>query len=781
MSGSLLTLPCQRISPSILETLGQACTAFSDRLGTGELITADRFPAYDSIAEARQRFWLLWHDRFRALVIASPQVNAYDLQMSFDPKVIGAWIRQLQTWYPDHELWQHCPDLLLGMKRRAKNDAEYQSEFTLLLVSHLANTTVPSPPLPEDQEPSLTEISAPEPWSPATEPQDLSRQEVAQFPVCQPIALALQWRVDQDRLISRVSALIRQSLDLDVILRTAIDEVRKLLRVERAIVYRLSPLFEATSLPTDEAVCVLTPDQFLAFESISDPDLPPVIATDHPPDLIHLKSDWELYHQGVAVAIPDVQLHYHQNPDILRTLAQMQVRARLTLPILVQGNLWGLMTLHQCYGPRPWLADEQESLQHIAEHLAIAVYQAELYQQLQQQKQTLEQRVQEYTQELRDALLVAQSANRAKSEFLATMSHELRTPLTCVIGMSSTLLRWAFGPLSDRQRQYLQTIHDSGEQLLNIINDILDLSQLEAGKVILDFRTFSLIQLTQTCRQLFSNKAQQSNIDLKVEIKLKPHQVNFRADYKRLQQILCNLLSNALKFTPAGGEVILRVWRQGEQALFSVEDTGIGIAPGEQALLFQNFQQLDASHRRQYSGTGLGLALTKQFVELHGGKIQVDSALGCGSKFTVYLPDAPVASPPLEPLPEDKSFHQPPKGQVLLLENDESTATLICELLTVAGYHVIWLMDSDTVKDQLNILAPFLAIVNLELLPPDHSLLILLRDQYQTPPIKFLGLVPESLDFEACEVSLDFCLSKPLAAEQLIAVINGINGLSNTV
>ena len=767
MSGSLLTLPCQWLSPHVLDALGRAVETFSDRLGTGQLWTERTFATFataESPREAPQRFWLLWHDRFRALVTAVAEGDVYALQMSFDPKTLGAWVRQLRSWYPHHEIWQTCPEILSFVKRRSQNDPQYQSEFTLLLVSHLAAQV-------SHQDCPLPRIHSHEP-APEFNAQEFNAQQAAQFPVCQPIAQALQWRVDQDQLISRVSAQIRQSLDLDVILRTAIEEVRKLLRVERAIVYRLSPWVQPLTLPTDEAVCVLAPDQYLAFESLSHPDLTPVIATDTPPDLMHLKADWELYRQGVAVAVPDVYLHYQQNPAVLQTLKQMQVRARLTLPILVQGSLWGLMTLHQCDGPRPWLGDEQEALQHIAEHLAIAVYQAELYQQLQQQKQTLEQRVQEYTQELRDALLVAQSANRAKSEFLATMSHELRTPLTCVIGMSSTLLRWAFGPLSDRQRQYLQTIHDSGEQLLNIINDILDLSQLEAGKTILQFRTFSLPQLAQTCRQLFIDKAQKSDIELKVEVNLKPHQVNFRADYKRIQQILCNLLSNAIKFTPTGGKVTLRVWREGGQVFFEVEDTGIGIAPSEQSLLFQNFQQLDASHRRQYSGTGLGLALTKQFVELHGGKIQVKSSLGAGSKFTVYLPDAPLPSRPENP-PEEKVCHPPSEGQVLLLENEDSSATLICELLTVAGYHVIWLMDSETVLEQLNLLDPFLAIVNVELLPEDNSFLTSLRNQCPHP-IKFLGLVPESLSLEATQNSLDFYLRKPLVADKMMSIINSL-------
>ncbi|HYW20685.1 MAG TPA: HAMP domain-containing sensor histidine kinase [Nodularia sp. (in: cyanobacteria)] len=288
---------------------------------------------------------------------------------------------------------------------------------------------------------------------------------------------------------------------------------------------------------------------------------------------------------------------------------------------------------------------EVDSSQPVEDVLKNRLHQSELMQYLQDatrtltaEKQTLEKRLIERTMALREALLAAEAANRLRNEFLATISHELLTPLTYVIGMSSTLLRWPLGELSKRQRDYLQTIHDSGEHLLELINDILDLSQIEAGKTVLNITEFSLTETAKNSLESLIKKAASKQINLQLDLQIDPRRDRFTADAERIGQILWNLLTNAIKFTPEGGSVTLRIWVENNTAIFQIEDTGIGIPEAQLPLLFEKFQQLDTPYRRSYEGTGLGLALTKQLVELHRGRIEVESTVAIGSIFTVWIP-----------------------------------------------------------------------------------------------------------------------------------------------
>ncbi len=269
----------------------------------------------------------------------------------------------------------------------------------------------------------------------------------------------------------------------------------------------------------------------------------------------------------------------------------------------------------------------------------------------------LEQRIKERTAELERALeelkalnrelelrqkeaeferLRAEAATRAKSEFLANMSHELRTPLTAVMGFSEVLLREIPGTLNEKQKEYLQDIYQSGEHLLNLINDILDLSKIEAGRLELELERFDIEGLIEESLIFFKEKAMRHNI--RIQKRLGEGIGELYADKRKVKQVIVNLLSNAFKFTPDGGTITVEVQRQDNEVVFSVEDTGPGISEEDQKRLFKPFEQLQSPLTKKVKGTGLGLHLSKRLVELHGGRIWVKSELGKGSRFSFTIP-----------------------------------------------------------------------------------------------------------------------------------------------
>ena len=227
-------------------------------------------------------------------------------------------------------------------------------------------------------------------------------------------------------------------------------------------------------------------------------------------------------------------------------------------------------------------------------------------------------------------------ANKHKSEFLANMSHELRTPLNAIIGFSEVLSERMFGEVNDKQAEYLKDIHESGRHLLSLINDILDLSKIEAGRMELELSSFDLPSALSNAMTLIRERAQRHGIQLGLEVD--PALGEFSGDERKFKQIMLNLLSNAVKFTPDGGKVDVLAKRANGAVEVAVRDTGIGIAPEDQALVFEEFRQVGRDRLRKVEGTGLGLALTKRFVELHGGAVRLDSTPGQGSTFTVLLP-----------------------------------------------------------------------------------------------------------------------------------------------
>jgi two-component system, NtrC family, sensor kinase len=230
-------------------------------------------------------------------------------------------------------------------------------------------------------------------------------------------------------------------------------------------------------------------------------------------------------------------------------------------------------------------------------------------------------------------------ANQHKSEFLANMSHELRTPLNAIIGFSEVLSERMFGEVNEKQAEYLKDIHESGKHLLSLINDILDLSKIEAGRMELELSSFHLPTALSNAVTLIRERAQRHSIALSVEVDQQLGEL--QADERKFKQIMLNLLSNAVKFTPDGGRVDVSAKQANGSLEVAVRDTGIGIAPEDQALVFDEFRQVGRDRMRKAEGTGLGLALTRRFVELHGGAIRLDSTPGQGSTFSFTLPLRP--------------------------------------------------------------------------------------------------------------------------------------------
>ncbi len=378
----------------------------------------------------------------------------------------------------------------------------------------------------------------------------------------------------------------------------------------------------------------------------------------------------------------------------------------------------------------------------------------------------------------------AEVGSRAKSEFLATMSHELRTPLNAIIGLSQLLRQEIYGTLNDKQKDYVSCIHSSGEHLLALINDILDLSKVEVGKEQLTLMPLDVQQLCESCLALVREQANAQGLRLTLDID--PQVQIVMADERRCKQMLLNLLSNAVKFT-LSGEVLLRVRKQAKNISFIVKDTGIGIASHNLPLLFQPFSQLDSGLNRQFPGTGLGLALTRSLACLHDGEVTVESTLGKGSEFTLNLPDRaikelllPLSFSETERLDEPDS--PTPKARILLVETQGRNALALKDYLQVIGHQVEHLTNSQDVLSTVRRFKPNLVLMDVQLHEEciSFELLAALRREPDMKNLKVIMMatmasVPHgnnlALRDRCLEAGADDCLNKPIGVAQLEALL----------
>ena len=396
---------------------------------------------------------------------------------------------------------------------------------------------------------------------------------------------------------------------------------------------------------------------------------------------------------------------------------------------------------------------------------------------------------------LLDSKIHAEAANRTKSEFLATMSHELRTPLNSVIGFSDLLLDGSFGELNEKQNKFMGNISHSGKHLLNLINDILDISKIEAGKMELFHEIFDFSDFVSDLHLMM--KPLSSKKDILLEFNMRPRSIFINADRGKLKQIMYNLIGNAIKFTPDKGEVHIDISMKDQMLLVSIRDTGIGISKEDQAKLFQPFVQLDSSSNRKFEGTGLGLALVKNLLELHGGTIEVESEKDKGSTFHITVPlnlkdkdlNARVIATEesvdniqtstisssrdlviLEPENSDGS-----EPLILVVEDDPNSRELLSFMLNDAGFKVILVEDGVQALEIAKEVHPFAITLDLNLPGMDGTeILESLKKDDCTSSIPVLVLSSLGEKDIGMIVGIVDHLTKPVDSDRLLGLLSDL-------
>jgi signal transduction histidine kinase/DNA-binding response OmpR family regulator len=420
------------------------------------------------------------------------------------------------------------------------------------------------------------------------------------------------------------------------------------------------------------------------------------------------------------------------NPDLPET------RSEMTLPLLVRGEVIGALDV-QSTDEAAFTDEDVAVLQTMADQLANAIANARLFAEIEQTAERLKE------------------LDRLKSQFLANMSHELRTPLNSVIGFSRVILKGIDGPLTDLQRTDLQAIYESGQHLLGLINDILDISKIEAGKMELVLVKDKPIKLQQT---------------------IAPDLPTVRGDVRRIREIFLNLVANAAKFTEEGF-IHLTAEATLAEVVIAVSDSGIGIPADKMDIIFEPFTQVDASSTRRAGGTGLGLSISKHFVEMHDGRIWVESTPGEGSAFYFTLPIEPLPPALVEEKP--KKVLQIPKmkpGQklVLCVDDDEGVITLFRRYLGKQGYQVAGLTDGIAVVEYARQLQPF--AITLDVLMPNKDGWQIIQELKTDPETRHIPVIMCTIMSEeerGLSLGASDYLVKPILEQDLLAALERLD------
>ncbi|MFN5854684.1 MAG: PAS domain-containing protein [Pseudanabaenaceae cyanobacterium] len=597
------------------------------------------------------------------------------------------------------------------------------------------------------------------------------------------------------QVLSDIVTQIRESLNITEILSHVTQQIHDLLSADRVIVFRLFP--DGRSQIVEEVVL----DGLKNLKNMQWEDE------------VWDDEIMQMYWRGQPRIIPDV-MNDIWTDCLVEYSREGQIQSKIVAPILqevdimVDGDrwvhnpsnsrIWGVLVVHACKQKRIWKDSEAQLLQQIANQLAIAIKQATLFEQLQQELGIRHQA----EQKLKQTNLELAQATKLKDEFLANMSHELRTPLNSILGLSNALGEEILGSLNEKQLHAVGIVEKSGEHLLSLINDILDLSKISSGMMELNIESVSVRNLCDSSLVFIKQQAFQKRIQITSQI---PFDVgNIHAEERRIKQVLINLLTNAVKFTPPDGEVCLRVsfgcgevWQGAatvpesikaqhkSMILFQITDTGIGIAETDLQKLFQPFIQVSSSLNRQYEGTGLGLALVKQIIELHDGQVMVESTLGKGSCFTVALPYAPVSqirqSPRINSVETEGSQ---PTGlerempMILLAEDNEANIQTFTSYLTAVNYRLIIAHNGQEAVNAAETYSPDIILMDIQM--PDMDGLEAIRRIRGNPvtaeiPIIALTALAMTGDRERClEAGANEYMSKPVRFKQLNAKIQEI-------
>jgi signal transduction histidine kinase len=430
-------------------------------------------------------------------------------------------------------------------------------------------------------------------------------------------------------------------------------------------------------------------------------------------------------------------------------------RSTLVMPLESPRHQVGALCLAR-RSVQPFTSLEQAMVGIIANQAAISIDNARLY--AQQKEQLAEIELQKREVEVANSQI--REISRHKSEFLANMSHELRTPLNAILGFSEILKDNLVGDLSPQQRQEcLENIHTSGRHLLELVNDVLDLSKVEAGRMELSYETFAVSAAFREVRNVIRSLSERRDLTLSDDIQ--PPDLEVRADKSKFKQVMYNLLSNAIKFTPAGGKVWVHARTAGPELVVEVGDTGVGIAPEHQELIFTEFFQVEGEATRQSQGTGLGLSLTRRLVQLHGGTITVESGKGLGSVFTFRIPLLGV---------EGDNGHA--RNRILLIEDNASNRELTRMVLNGNGFRVDVATDGNEGLEKARTELYDLVLMDVKLPGLDGiTLTRMLKSDPKTARIPVVALTAHAMKGDEQEALAAGCaayITKPIEVAQFV-------------